>query len=141
MKVVIDTSVAIKWLVPEEDAHLAIPLRSPKLVRLAPDFLLIEVLNVLWKKARQSQIPTDVLREIAAGIDRLPLQVRTADLLRKQALEIAVALNITVYDALFVALADSEDATLVTADLRLLRRISESNLKTRISSLQDFVLP
>jgi predicted nucleic acid-binding protein len=48
---VIDASVAIKWLVDEPGTAAALSLRRHRL--LAPDLLIAECANVLWKKVRR----------------------------------------------------------------------------------------
>jgi predicted nucleic acid-binding protein len=50
---------------------------------------------------------------------RLPLRLQPTELLVPAALEAALRQGLTVYDALYLVLADLLDATLVTADRRL----------------------
>ena len=50
---VVDASVAVKWMLPEPLANMAIRLQSPSHQLHAPSFLDIELANVLWKKVRQ----------------------------------------------------------------------------------------
>ena len=56
--VVIDASVAIKWVVDEEGSDDAVPLIvGPALS--APDLLTSECGNILWKKARRGELTRD----------------------------------------------------------------------------------
>ena len=50
MNAVIDASVLAKWFVEEDDTVAARRLQHLKLV--APDLLIVETTNVLWKKVR-----------------------------------------------------------------------------------------
>jgi predicted nucleic acid-binding protein len=50
---VADTSVALKWYAPEEDSERAAELLGGFLV--APDLILAELGNALWKKAWQGE--------------------------------------------------------------------------------------
>jgi predicted nucleic acid-binding protein len=56
MTLVIDASVAIKWLVPETLAENAAALLDENNRLTAPDLLLIEFANIIWKKARLGEI-------------------------------------------------------------------------------------
>jgi predicted nucleic acid-binding protein len=53
---VIDASIAIKWVIEEEGTKEALALRNQALV--APDLLIAECANVLWKKVRRRE-PSD----------------------------------------------------------------------------------
>jgi predicted nucleic acid-binding protein len=50
---VIDASVAIKWVVRETGTQEALSLRQHRLV--APDLLVAECANILWKKVRRKE--------------------------------------------------------------------------------------
>ena len=103
---------------------------------LAPDLLLVEVANALWKKtaaeeisAREADAAFDLVRR--SGIDLRP----TAPLLPR-AMDLARRLGHPVYDCVYLALAEREDAAFVTADQRLLRRLSMRMLDVSIVDLR-----
>lgn len=48
-KVVVDSCVAVKWFLREPDAALAVKLLAPDVETIAPDFVMLEIANVLWK--------------------------------------------------------------------------------------------
>lgn len=52
-----DASVAVKWLVSEEGRREALMLTGPRIERHAPDLMLPECANVIWKKHRRGEIP------------------------------------------------------------------------------------
>jgi len=54
---VVDASVAIKWLIDEPGTQQAIALRRHTLS--APDLLLPECANILWKKVRRDELSGD----------------------------------------------------------------------------------
>ena len=56
-RLVIDASIAVKWVVPEPDCDRAEALRDHPLV--APDLLFAECANVLWKKVRRGELSKD----------------------------------------------------------------------------------
>ena len=47
---IVDASVVAKWLVAERDSPKARELISPDIYLRAPDLVIPEVLNILWKK-------------------------------------------------------------------------------------------
>lgn len=120
MKFVVDTNIAIKWVVPEPDSAAALDLLEHQL--FAPELLLPECLNVLWRKrmkdeldARQSDVALSALA--AARIDWLPIKP-----LMNHGLELAVRLKHPAYDCLYLAAAMHIGVPMVTADGRFVRR-------------------
>jgi predicted nucleic acid-binding protein len=106
MTLVIDASVALKWVLDEPDSHLAEALvRSPEDL-LVPDFWLGEATNVLWLQVRRKLMTAQEARE---GLALLRAQIEptsTVDLdLHDVALEIGLAINHAPYDTLYVAFA------------------------------------
>ena len=51
---VIDASVAIKWVIEEPGTREALSLRRHRL--FAPDLLVAECANILWKKTRRNEL-------------------------------------------------------------------------------------
>ena len=51
MKLVVDASVAMKWLVPEEDSGVADRLLTENHELHAPRLMISEVANVLWRRS------------------------------------------------------------------------------------------
>jgi predicted nucleic acid-binding protein len=56
-RVVIDASVAVKWVVPEPGSERAELLLDRGLV--APDLLFAECANILWEKVRRGELTTE----------------------------------------------------------------------------------
>ena len=114
--VVVDASVAVKWLLTEPYSAEALKLLSGDTALHAPDLLLSEVGNILWKRVRKSEITADKARELLEWLIALPLELHTSSPLMLAALEIACQYDRTVYDSLYIALAVREKTVLVTAD-------------------------
>ena len=122
MSWVVDASVAVKWVIPEALSDAADRVRDGEDDILAPDLLLVEVANALWRKTtakeispREADAAFDLVR--GSGIDLHP----TGPLLSR-AMDVARRLGHPVYDCVYLALAEREHAAFVTADHRLLRR-------------------
>jgi len=133
---VIDASIAVKWVIPEVLSEQADRVRDGQDDVLAPDLLLVEVANALWRKstareisAREADAAFDLVRR--SGIDLRP----TAPLLPR-AMDVARRLGHPVYDCVYLALAQREHASFVTADHRLLRRLSTRRLEVSIVDLR-----
>jgi predicted nucleic acid-binding protein len=120
MKYVLDSSVALKWVLPEADSGKAIRLRDEYSngihELLAPDIFPSEIANGLASAERQKRIRTgesaiflnDVLSAAPALHHSSPLLIR--------AMELAISAKQAVYDCLYLALAEAEGCELVTAD-------------------------
>lgn len=125
--VVVDASLAIKWLLPEPDSTSALALRrrwdNHGIAPAAPDFLLIEVHNVLWKKLTRGDITPDAPILSAAPTFGLDLNWFPAAPLLAGAWELAVRCQVSIYDALYGSLAQYLRAPLYTADEALARRL------------------
>jgi predicted nucleic acid-binding protein len=84
------------------------------------DLLVTESANVLWKAARSGLIEKEQVPELFSSMELLytkgPLTLKHAPQFMAEALSIALSLDTPVYDALFIAKARSDHATLVTAD-------------------------
>ena len=123
-RIAVDASVAIKWVVEEPDSRQARALLSAAAVGsiglLAPEFLMVEAANVLNTRSRPGRDFTIAeARSAFADLNRLLSQLVPDRLLLDPAREIAFSYGVSVYDALYVALAAREGAELVTADRRL----------------------
>jgi predicted nucleic acid-binding protein len=137
---VIDASIAIKWVVEEDGTAEALALRRSRLI--APQLLIAECANILWKKVQREEL----LKEEALLAARL-LQGAEIELLPMQSLlEAAVRMSIEIdhaaYDCVYLALAIDNKCQFVTADERFLRKIyqgGQGTLRARAVSLIEAV--
>lgn len=122
-RLVVDSSVAAKWLLPEADSDAAARLLEDDDVAFhVPELFDAELGNVLWKRVQRRELSTADAAETVALVNRIPATRHThADLL-EHAFALAVELSISVYDALYVSLALVLDAPLVTSDQWLRER-------------------
>jgi predicted nucleic acid-binding protein len=141
-KWVVDASVVVKWYVPEPGSEAASELMRSGATLLAPDHVLAEVGNVLWKKVRRRELAaedaTDFADRVATG---LPATLRASQPLLRDAVEVATAYDRTVYDALYVALAVTEGAIMLTADERLIHALRNTPLEPYIRHFADTIEP
>lgn len=116
---VVDAGVAVKWFVPEVHTDAALRYLDDAHERLAPDLLLPETGNILWKKVRLGEITEDEGRTILRAVRAAPVRLHASAPLMEPAFEIANGTGRSVYDSLYLALAVAQACRLVTADRKL----------------------
>src|SRR5262245_58525630 len=102
MTVVVDASVAVKWVIPEELSDRAEAVRSRADRLLAPDLLFPEAANALWKKRARREITA---REAGQALELLMaagLDLRPSGPLLGRALQLARRLRHPVYDCIYL---------------------------------------
>jgi len=123
--VVLDASVAVRWVIEEEGSGEAASLLNQEIGWIAPRLLLTEVASALRRKvadggvaaALAGQALDTLLQAVADGIVHLADDERIVS----QALLLAISLEHKLPDCLYLALAEREGAAIATADVRLAR--------------------
>lgn len=136
---VVDASVAFKWYLMEADedraGRLLLAAQRQELSLFAPDLLALEVANIAWKRYRRGDLSVEEACGVVDEILAAPVaNIGSASVLRR-ATEIATTLSCTVYDSLYLALARTYDALLITGDRRLCEKAPE-----RVRLLRDLTL-
>ena len=138
MTLVVDASVAVKFLVREHDIDHARTLITSPQVLIAPDWLLIEAASTFWKKVKRSEL---LAVHAERHMDDLPLffgKLFSSAELAAEALKLALRLKHSVYDCLYLALAIRENTRLVTADEPFYYRVVEHKMGDDVVLLRDF---
>ena len=116
-RLILDASVAIKVVVAEADSDLAEPVLDHAL--LAPDLLMAECGNILWKKVRRGQLPAESAADAAAALLAMRVELLPASRFLAGALRRAIRVDHSVCDCLYLEMAATLGLPLVTADRRL----------------------
>jgi predicted nucleic acid-binding protein len=115
---VLDTSVAIAWYLPEEFRRPARAWQQRMLdgeARLiVPDFHYWEFANVLRTYVRRGELETDLAEDLWEVHLGAPLEVAEPE--RQQVLAVALEYDATAYDSVYVALSLALDCRLLTAE-------------------------
>ena len=136
-RVVVDASVAVKWYLEEPQATAARRILSGSFSLWVPGLFFAEFGNVLWKRWRRRELEARVVVDILEALDVVPIEVRAERPLLARAVEIAMNLGSSVYDGLYLALAEAVDARLVTADRAFYRAVAGGPLRERALWVED----
>ena len=137
MALVVDASVAAKWVFAESHDEIVLRLVLSGERFAAPDLIWAELANIAWKRVRRAAIAPREAAEALAELRRLPIEVHAGGPLAEASLELALALEITCYDALYLALAERLDLPLVTADRRFFEAAAKRGSRRRALWIGD----
>ena len=127
MRLVVDASIALKWVVSEVGSADAAVLRLADQL-LAPELIVTECGNALWKKTQRNEMSPDEARLAARAMGDVQLELRPMRNLVAAAVDLALALDHPAYDCFYLALAAREACPLVTADERFLRKVASARI-------------
>jgi predicted nucleic acid-binding protein len=133
---VVDASIAVKWVIPEVLSDKADRVRESDEGVLAPDLLLVEVANALWRKTSAKEISAREADEAFDLVTESGIDLRPTGPLLPRAMDAARRLQHPVDDCVYLALAEFEHAAFVTADHRLLRRLATAKLGVSVVDLR-----
>ena len=136
---VIDANVAIKWVIEEPGTPQALSLRRHRL--FAPDLLVAECVNVLWKKVRRNELTSEEALLAARLLQRADVELMPMRGLLEPATSLAIALDRPAYDCTYLALAESLSCDLVTADRRLGSKPLPAGCGAKVLALADVASP
>jgi predicted nucleic acid-binding protein len=131
---VIDASIAVKWVVEEDGTPEALAIRQ-KARLIAPDLLIAECANILWKKVQRRELVKQealIAARLLQGADIELLPMRS---LCETATRISIEVNHPAYDCLYLALAVEKQCRFVTADDRFLKKLTQQQSKLRSSAI------
>lgn len=123
-KLVLDASVAIKWVLVEVGTPRANQLRedfrNQAVQLLAPDIFAAEVAHALTRAERRGILQQGESAALLADVLSTAPDLHPFLSLLPRALEISSKMRCGVYDALYVALAEQEVCDLVTSDQKMI---------------------
>ena len=142
-RIVIDASVALKWVVEEDGTPQALAVRRQAKL-LAPELFIAECANILWKKVRRNELTAQEAKLAAGLLQGADVELVPMRGLLVPATRLAIELDHPAYDCLYLALAIGNDCPFVTADRTFVQRVRASartDLRGTAIFLLDAVTP
>ena len=139
MILVPDASVAVKWVLTENDSETARRLLQGEHELHVPRLMAAELCNTLRSKVRSGLLDPGSAPILLNSVLNVSLNWANDEGLALDALRIAIALNRAVYDCVYLALAYQIGGTLVTVDERFVNSLTATEHRSRVSLLAEFV--
>ncbi len=128
MLVVVDASIAAKWFFIEEYSEIALRLLDNPFELHAPDLLFIELDSILSKRFRRNEISSGEAFDIHDEIYSMSIQTYHTLNLGERAFEMALETRASIYDCIYLSLAELLECRMVTADHKLFRALDNGPL-------------
>ncbi len=138
MRLVVDASVAVKWLVAENGSDVARALAAGDDDLYAPRLMACEVANALWRKARLGEIGRSEAGTMMESMPGMPVRWSADETVSADAVRLALALDRPVYDCVYLALAHRVGAAVVTADLHFANALAPTEHGDSVVTLADY---
>ena len=129
---VIDTTVMVAFILKEPGWE---KLADVIVNAVTVDMAVKECMNAIWKAFRGNKIGEESAKVKARALLELAksgLKIVDEIVLVERAFEIACSENLTLYDSLFLALAESRDATLYTLDKNQAEKAKKLGIRTKL---------
>jgi predicted nucleic acid-binding protein len=139
MITIIDASVAAKWFFNEEHSMAALFLLDNPFELKAPDLFFLEMNSLLCKRVRRLELSVTEAFEMDDEIRSMPIQSYPTTVLRERAFELALETKSSIYDCLYLALAEVLDGRMVTADRKFFQSLQDSPLRDRMLWVEDLL--
>lgn len=143
LRCIIDANVGIKRFIADPltpKVNLLLEhLNFAKTEIYIPELFYIETANIFWKYVRAGMYEFREVQADLATLKTFPLRVVSMAELMEEAVNIAVAYNISAYDASYIALSQRVNAPLLTLDRRLVNTLINSPYDVRLFG--DFSIP
>ena len=142
MDIVLDASIAVKWFndVNEDNVETALQIQQLKIMNsleiIVPDLFFLEIINAFISKSRFNLKDVYLIEE---SLYKMNLKIIFPDhRILRNSIEIAGKSNLTIYDSLYISVAQAFEAILLTADKKIL---VARNQYSFIKSLEEFKNP
>lgn len=129
-----DASVVIKWMVGEPGSDQAAAVMLGPVA--APDLLVSECINALWKKVTRGELSAGEAEAAALVLQSAAITFEPVQALAAQILELSMRLSHPAYDCAYLALARRLQLPLVTADEKLAARCSRKDVAGLVPVVQ-----
>ena len=139
--IIIDASVAAKWLLPDEDDFRADSIKrafANRQIEIAvPVFIFYEVNNLLKSAVLSNRISFKDSLDFYEYFLNLNFNIHSSKLLLKNTLQTALKLEISSYDASYIALAEYLQSPFYTAYEKLIKKTKSKWVKNLEEYLEN----
>jgi predicted nucleic acid-binding protein len=135
---IVDASVAVKWLVLEDMSNVAKELYAAGDRLVAPRLITTEIANALARKTMQGLLNRHEAKYHLSSLPQFLPDLIEVDELIEPAFENACVLRHPVYDLIYLEAARRLDAQLVTADRRFVTKIAGTDFARSVMMLSDW---
>jgi predicted nucleic acid-binding protein len=137
-QLVIDSCVCVKWVIREQDSERAIDLLSSDVELIAPDLVLLEVANALWKNVRRGLVTAERSQSRLADLPGFFNRLLPSAELVAESLGLALTIDMPIYDCAYVIASRRTGAKLVTADTKLVGKLTDTPDCQNVIHLADW---
>ncbi|MEM2106995.1 MAG: type II toxin-antitoxin system VapC family toxin [Candidatus Bathyarchaeia archaeon] len=128
--IVIDASVVAKWFIPEEDSYNASEVMRKysdgRIDLYAPDLLIYEVANVLRYRP---DVSAETLLDCIESLIKLQINlIPPSTEIVSEAAAKARELDLSIYDACYIVIAETLATNLITADMKLYEKCRDTKI-------------
>ena len=134
---VVDASVGIKWFLPEIHSEVASRLQFLNASLHVPAFFHLELGSVLSKRIRRNELTPEEGETILKELKQIPLQKHSDERLFKPAFALALQTKQSLYDCLYLALAETINSRVVTADQKFFSSLGSGEYENRVIWVED----
>ena len=137
MVYVVDASVAAKWFGDEAHSDAARRILSRDHRLHAPDFLLLELDSVFCKRVWRREWKPEDLHDARILMRQVPVVYHASSSLQDRAVDLAIRVRCSVYDGLYLGLAEALGSPVLTADKRLYGSLKSGALARSIAWIEE----
>ena len=138
-RIIIDSSVAIKWYLPDESDDRALKIKSDfadgTILLVVPLLFFYEISNILRTTTKSLRITREDSIKAYQDLMELHFIIYSSKELFTAAFKQALVLDLTAYDANYIVLAEYLQIPFYTADEKLVKKASSKLVK----SLDDYL--
>lgn len=131
---IVDASVAFKWLVPEPDSEAAVAWLTTGVPLLAPGLILAEIGHAVTKRVRRGELRGAGTQQ---QFSRLPALLTLVDdgPFMARAFELSIILRHGFYDCVYLAAAEMLGDRLLTADAVFAGKLADHSFESFVTVL------
>src|SRR5215467_12182730 len=124
----VDASVAVKWLIREDNTDEARRLLDPTYRLYAPDLFPVEVINTITRRVRRRELSSRDAVERIRVFNGIPVLLQDYRACLPAATSLALSYRQALYDCIYLGLAARMGLPYVTADERFINGVQTSRL-------------